>query len=96
VREIGVRKAIGAQGWQIVGLVLRQASRVIAAGVALGVVAAIGLGRVLGALLFDVTPADPLTLAGSATLFAAIALAVCLIPAVRARGVNVMEALRQE
>jgi putative ABC transport system permease protein len=54
------------------------------------------LGRVLSALLFDVTPADPWVLAGSATLFAAIGLAVCLVPAVRARGVNVMEALRQE
>jgi len=96
VREIGVRKAIGAQGSQIVGLVVGEASRVIAAGVALGVVAALALGRVLRALLFDVTPADPWALAGSATLFAAIALAVCLVPAVRARGVNVMEALRQE
>jgi putative ABC transport system permease protein len=96
VREIGVRKAIGAQGSQIVGLVVREASRVIAAGVALGLVAAVALGRVLSALLFDVTPADPRVLAGSATLFAAIGLAVCLVPAVRARGVNVMEALRQE
>ena len=96
VREIGVRKAIGAQGSQIVGLVVREASRVIGAGVALGVVAAMALGRMLSALLFDVTPADPWALAGSATLFAAIGLAVCLVPAVRARGVNVMEALRQE
>jgi predicted permease len=96
VREIGVRKAIGAQGSQIIGLVVREASRVIAAGVALGVVAAVALGRMLSALLFDVTPADPWALAGSATLFAAIGLAVCMVPAVRARGVNVMEALRQE
>jgi putative ABC transport system permease protein len=96
VREIGVRKAIGAQGSQIIGLVVREASRVIAAGVALGVVAAVALGRMLSALLFDVTPADPWALAGSATLFAAIGLAVCLVPAVRARGVNVMEALRRE
>jgi putative ABC transport system permease protein len=96
VREIGVRKDIGAQGSQIIGLVVREASRVIAAGVALGVVAAMALGRALSPLLFEVTPADPWALAGSATLFAAIGLAVCLVPAVRARNVNVMEALRQE
>ena len=96
VREIGVRKAIGAQGSQIVGLVMREGSRVIAAGVALGVVAAMALGRLLSALLFDVTPADPWALAGSAILFAALGLAVCVLPAIRARGVNVMEALRQE
>jgi len=62
----------------------------------LGMVAAMALGRMLSALLFDVTPADPWALAGSATLFAAIGLPVCLVPAVRARGVNVMEALRQQ
>ena len=69
-KEIAVRKAIGAQGRQIVGLVLGEGSRLIAVGLVLGVVAALAVGRLLEALLFDVKPADPLALAGAAIVFA--------------------------
>jgi ABC-type lipoprotein release transport system permease subunit len=62
----------------------------------LGTLAALVLGRLLQALLFDVKPADPLSLAAAAALFAVAALAACLRPANRAGRVDLMEALRQE
>jgi putative ABC transport system permease protein len=57
---------------------------------------AVLVGHLLGALLFDVQPADPLVLAGAAVLFGVVALAACSLPAVRAARVDLMEALRQE
>lgn len=96
MKELAVRKAIGAQGHQIVGLIIGEGSRLIALGIILGIVAALAVGRLLETLLFDVKPADPLTLAGAAIVFAMIALLACLIPARRAGRVELMEALRQE
>ena len=95
-KELAVRKAIGAQSRQIVGLVIGEGSRLIAIGLVLGVVAALMVGRLLETLLFDVTPADPLTLTFAAFAFAIVALLACLIPARRAGRVELMEALRQE
>jgi putative ABC transport system permease protein len=95
-KEIAVRKAVGAQGHQIVGLVLGEGGRLIALGLALGTIAALSLGRLLEALLFDVHPTDPLALAAAAVLFGLIALLACLVPAWRAGRVDLMEALRQE
>ena len=74
MKELAVRKAIGAQGRQIVGLVIGEGSRLIAVGLVLGVIAALAVGRLLESLLFDVKPADPLTLAGAAIVFALVAL----------------------
>ena len=91
-----MRKAIGAQGRQIVSLVLGEGSRLVAVGLALGLVTARFVGRLLEALLFDVQPADPVSLASGAVLFAIVALAACLLPALRAGRVDVMESLRQE
>jgi putative ABC transport system permease protein len=96
MKELAVRKAIGAQRHQIVGLVIGEGSRLIAVGLVLGVVAALAVGRLLESLLFDVKPADPLTLAGAAVVFALVALLACLVPARRAGRVELMEALRQE
>jgi putative ABC transport system permease protein len=95
-KEIAVRKAVGAQGHQIVTLVLGEGSRLIAIGLALGLIAALSLGRLLQTFLFDVRPTDPLTLATAAVLFGGIALLACLLPAWRAGRVDLMEALRQE
>jgi putative ABC transport system permease protein len=95
-KELAVRKAIGAQRHQIVSLVIGEGSRLIAVGLVLGVVAALMVGRLLESLLFDVTPADPLTLTAAAVVFALAALLVCLVPARRAGRVDLMEALRQE
>jgi putative ABC transport system permease protein len=95
-KEIAVRKAIGAQAHEILRLVLGEGFRLIAVGVVLGTIVALLLGPVLSALLFEVRPADPLTLAGTALLFGAVALAACALPAWRAARVDLMEALRHE
>jgi putative ABC transport system permease protein len=76
--------------------VLGEGSRLIVVGLAMGAIAAFMLGRLLGVLLYDVRPADPLALAAAAALFALIALAACFIPARRAGRVDLMEALRME
>jgi putative ABC transport system permease protein len=96
MKELAVRKAIGAQRHQIVTLVIGEGSRLIAVGLVLGIVAALMVGRLLESLLFDVKPADPLTLTAAAIAFALVALLACLLPARRAGRVDLMEALRQE
>lgn len=95
-KEIAVRKAIGAQPKQIVRLVLGEGARLIVLGLALGSLAAVFVGRLLESLLFDVRPTDPLAFAVAAAAFGAAALVACLIPAVRASGVELMESLRQD
>jgi putative ABC transport system permease protein len=95
-KEIAVRKAVGAQRHEILRLILGEGSRLIALGLALGTAVAVLVGHLLGALLFDVQPGDPLVLAGAAVLFGVVALAACSLPAVRAARVDLMEALRQE
>jgi putative ABC transport system permease protein len=96
MKEIAVRKAVGAERRQIVGLVVGEGSRLVAAGLVLGAAAAVLVGRLLQTLLFDVTPADPLALGIAAAAFGAVALMACLPPALRASRVDPMESLRQE
>ena len=96
IKEIAVRKAIGAQGREIVSLIMGEGFRLIAIGVVLGAGLAVLLGRVLSALLFGVRPADPLALTGAAILFGLVALAACAVPAWRAARVDLMEALRHQ
>jgi putative ABC transport system permease protein len=96
LREMAVRKAIGAQRTQVVSLVLAEGARLIVVGVALGMALALAVGRVFRGLLFGVEPTDPVTLAAAATLFALLALATCAVPAWRAARVNLMAALRHE
>ncbi len=95
-KEIAVRKAIGAQRHQVVRMVLAEGSRLIAVGLVPGAVAAVLLGGLLEALLFEVKPADPVALAGAALAFGVVALVACAVPAIRAARVDLMEALRQE
>jgi predicted permease len=96
IKEFAVRNAVGAQRHQIVQLVLGEGSRLVAAGVVLGAVVAVLVGRLLQTLLFDVQPSDPLALGLAAIAFGAMAVAACLVPASRASRVDLVESLRQE
>ena len=95
-KEIAVRKAVGAQGHQIVQLVLGEGSKLVAGGLLLGGIVAVMVGRLLQTLLFDVRPSDPIALGTAAIAFGVVALVACLLPAYRASRVDLMESLRQE
>jgi putative ABC transport system permease protein len=95
-KELAVRKAIGAQRHAILRLILGEGARMIVVGVVIGTGLAVAGGRLLNTLLFDVRPADPLTLAGAALAFGLAAFLACCIPAWRAAKIDLMEALRHQ
>jgi putative ABC transport system permease protein len=94
--ELGVRQALGADAGMVRRLVLSQGMRLAAAGVALGVLASLALGRVIAALLFDVSPYDSVTLAGGALIFLAVAALASALPAERAARIPPAVALRAD
>jgi len=94
--EIGIRMALGAQGSDVMKLVVVQGVTLTLTGVSLGVGAAIGLTRLMSTLLYGVSPTDVVTFASVAVLLSVIALAACIIPARRATKVDPMFALRCE
>jgi putative ABC transport system permease protein len=95
-QEIGVRVALGAQGRDVLRLVIGQGMKLALIGSAVGLVAAVALTRGLRTLLFDVSATDPLTFAATASLLAFIALLACWIPAWRAMKVDPSVALKTE
>lgn len=95
-REIGIRVALGASARGIVQLVLRQGMAITIAGIAVGVVGALALGRVVQSLLFGVTPTDPVTYVAVSTTIVVVALVACLIPAQRAMRVDPLVAIRND
>ena len=95
-REIGLRQAIGARGADIQRLMLGAGLRMIAPGLAVGLIGALVLGHVIASQLYKVDTADPLMLAGVTILLALIAFAACAIPTLRASRIAPMEALRDE
>ncbi len=95
-REIGVRMALGAARRDVNRLVLKEGVPLIVAGLALGLVGAFGLTRLMASLLFGVSPVDPVTFASVAVTLAAIALLASYLPARRASGLDPTEALRWE
>jgi predicted lysophospholipase L1 biosynthesis ABC-type transport system permease subunit len=94
-REIGIRLALGANGHDILRLVIGNGARLIAAGIAIGIVASIALHRLVSSLLFGVSAAD--SAAGFAVvILAAVAMVACYLPALRATRVSPLNALRYE
>jgi predicted permease len=94
--EIGVRIALGADRGRVVAMVLRGAFWPVAIGLALGIPAAIAMGRLITSQLFNVTPSDPRILSASTLLLGVAALISALIPARRATRVDPMVALRRD
>jgi len=94
--EIGIRMALGASRREVLRLVVRNGMQMTFAGLGLGIVAALGLTRFLGGLLFGVKPTDAFTFGSVAILLSGVALLACYIPARRATRVDPIVALRYE
>jgi ABC-type antimicrobial peptide transport system permease subunit len=95
-REIGIRVALGAQTGDVRRLLLHQALVLTAAGVALGVGVALALTRVMSALLFGVSPTDPVTYVVVIAGLATVALLATYLPARRASRIDPVVALRAD
>ena len=93
-REIGIRMALGAQTAAVFRLVVKQGMRLAFAGMAIGLIAAFGLTRLMKSLLYGVSATDAPTFALIALLLSVVALLACWIPARRAAKVDPMIALR--
>jgi putative ABC transport system permease protein len=93
-REVGIRRALGAQQSDILRLIVGQGLGLTLAGVAIGLGGAFALTRVMKGLLFGVTATDPATFVEAAALFLVVALAASYLPARRATRIDPMAALR--
>jgi len=95
-QELGVRMALGATPRQILALLLRQGTQLVAAGLLFGLVGAWALTRAMSHMLVGVSPSDPLTSLSVAALLSFITLLACWIPARRAMRIDPIVALRYE
>ncbi len=95
-QEIGIRMALGAERRNVVLMVLREAGKIVAIGMTVGLLASLGFSRLIASMLFHVTSYDPLTLVSVTVILSTVALIACYIPARRASHVDPMKALRYE
>jgi putative ABC transport system permease protein len=95
-REVGIRIALGAQPRDVIRLVVGEGARLSLIGIAAGVLAALGLTRLMRSLLFGVSAVDPVTFAAVALLLALVAITASYIPARRAVRTSPINALRCE
>ena len=94
-REIGLRMALGARAGELVRMLVMRGLRLVASGIALGLVISFATTRALGSLLFGVGATDPMTFIGVSVLFTGVALVACWIPARRAARVDPMVTLSE-
>ncbi|MBO0721848.1 MAG: FtsX-like permease family protein, partial [Blastocatellia bacterium] len=94
--EIGIRIALGAQTYDVLGLIFRYGMTLTLGGIGLGLAASFALTRTLEGLLYVVKPTDPPTFIGVSLLLLAVALLACYIPAKRAAKLSPLETLRHE
>ena len=95
-REIGIRMALGARRTDLMRMVMWQGITLSCVGTIVGLAAALGMGKLLKSLLYDVKPLDPITLAAVSVLLVGVALCAAFVPARRATAVNPVIALRYE
>jgi predicted permease len=94
-REIGVRMALGAAQRSVLLLIMREGMLLVAAGIAIGLVAALAAGRLLARMLYGVSASDPMSVAGAASVLLAVALVACYLPARAASRLDPLAALRE-
>jgi putative ABC transport system permease protein len=95
-KELGIRMALGALKSDVLKMVLGRGLKLVLIGIAAGAVAALAATRVIASFLFNVSANDPVTFLAVAGIFVMVALAACLIPALRATNVDPMVALHYE
>ena len=94
-REIGLRMALGAAQASVLRLILKQGMSVVMTGVLIGFAAAVLVGRLIGRMLYGVSPFDPISAAGAAAVMVAVSLLACYLPARWASRVDPLVALRE-
>jgi putative ABC transport system permease protein len=94
--EIGIRMALGARQGHVLATILRQGLVVTGVGLVAGVVAGLALTRLMAGMLYEVAATDPTSFVGAVACLVVVALAACLVPALRALAVQPVQALRYE
>ena len=95
-KELGIRLALGAQSTTVLWMVMREVLLLLTIGLAVGIPAAIGLGRFVASQLYGIQPRDPVIAGSTVALLATVSIAAGLIPAYRATRIDPIRALRCE